>query len=202
MKMKSDVKKARKLIHDLSNRMIVINKAFEIFSSHLPAHRITTLGLNSLDNVLVIIRDLKEVIATLEENTPDSLISTNKLSEYIVSQKMIFEEMCIMKLDIDISKSNSEHVDIPKEEISNLFGLFLEDSALTSATEVKVQIYATNSCFRISLNDDGDGTISKDGENFNKIKESLLKFEAKSNLRSITDVGSSLIIDIPYAKAA
>ena len=200
--MKSDVKKARKLIHDLSNRMIVINKAFEIFSSHLPAHRIKTLGINSLENVLVIIRDLKEVITTLEENTPASVISTNELSEYIISQKMIFEEMCIMKLDIDISKSNSEHVDIPKEEISNVFGLFLEDSALSSATEVKVQIYATNSCFRISLNDDGDGTIPKDGENFNKIKESLLKFEAKSNLRSITDVGSSLIIDIPYAKAA
>jgi len=129
-------------------------------------------GLNSLDNVLVITRDLKEVIGILEENTSGSLIS------------------------------NSEHTDIPKKEISNLFGLFLEDCALNSATEVKVQVYATNSCFRISLNDDGDGKVSKVGENFSKIKESHLKFEAKSNLRSIADVRSSLIIDIPYAKTA
>lgn len=200
--MTSDIKKARALIHDLSNRMTVVNKAFEIFSKHLPSHRLTTMGLESLENAILIIKDLKEVFTSLERQCRSSVISTAELSSYINSQKIMFEEMCAMNLEIDVSDSGNGQIEIPKEEISKLFGLFLEDSALAGSTEVKVQIHATDSIFRISLNDNGDGSISKDGENFIKIQETLNQFAATSNLRSISNIGSSLIIDLPFQNNA
>lgn len=204
--METTVKKARKLVHDLSNRMLVIQKAFEIFAKHLPSHRLTELGANSLERAVDNIKELKQVLAEIEspesqeqEVPANSGDSVQEIFDYILSQKPVYEEMCVMSVTVDSSNITSTHTTVKKEDISKAIELYLEATALSASNELIINIQGTQKLLRVSLSDNGDGELKQTNESILKIIELLESSKVKVKLNSIKDIGSTLLIDAPLS---
>lgn len=200
---KGNLKEAKRLLHDLSNRMIVVDKAYSIFSKHLPSHRLTELGESSLSQALDIIQDLKKELLKIEE--PKELLSNVKftntdteMASFLVSQRDIFEQMCVMSVEFEISKVDAKRISLTNKEVLSIFELFLEDSALANSTQIKIQLHSSPSCFKISISDNSDGSTFSSGVNLKRIEEMLKIHDARCKPRSICDIGSCLILEIPF----
>lgn len=57
------LKEIRRLLHDLSNTMVIIKKAHDVYSKQLPEHKITAISNESMNKTLAIIRELKSITA-------------------------------------------------------------------------------------------------------------------------------------------
>lgn len=204
--MKKDIEQVSQLIHSLCNRMTVIDHLIKFYAKNLPEHRLTEIGVNSLEDAKEEMKQIRNILENLsdsekskETEDSDSLVSLEKWKQKLVESKDQLSEMSIFSIDIAARELPEKSVYVEFEDIQQEIGLYFEEIAMTGATKMDIQMLANDKVLKLSFSDNGDGSLDSKSDNLIKLKNTLQSKDIQTQVRAIPEVGSSLTLNIKIA---
>ena len=194
--MEDDKSKFSGPLHDISNKLVVLKKAYE--KSPGKDEKLYKFGEDALKFITDKIRELKDLTHKANisfDHGPTH--TTNELIEQIKKNIDKLHDMYPLKLKI-LKKTQVElRLPLDPEQFLRVLKLFLEASVVDQSTEVDIIFVQKETHSEIHLQTNGQGELKWGDTLMKSIFLDLEVTQIKSTLKNIQGLGSLLILTPP-----
>ena len=201
--MKQKIEKMAHDLHSLSNRFIVIDKAFEVFAKNVPESRLNELSKKNIDEAKNLVADLKNLcIEMMEVNSEIKDIKEHTQAENhhmlyywymsVTKKKAVLEEMFPIKITFT-EKEIIDSLEYP-DTIDEIFFNTLEYISTLGGTEVMVDIMPSTKKPFIAITDNATEEINESSPEMQSIIGFCNKVDAALDFKSIQGIGNNIKI--------
>ena len=188
-------------IHSLSNRFVVIERAFEMFSKQQPDNKLNGIAGESIQEAMRLMNENKDILESLmnpssEDTNIDKSEAIKSWYQSLHNRNSDLEEMFPITINItdkefEINESSLESNSVYDEILMNT----LEYISTLGGTEVFIDLAATGNKVFLAITDNAQEVVQKDSAEIQSIENFCQKINAQFNFKSIQGIGNNLKIN-------
>lgn len=197
-------KTLRKYIHDLANKIMLVEKAFGTLKKQVPPNRLTDIGARALEETKDTLRHMRRYLIELEATKPApdpaKTYSLNQIRDGISFFRRRWESDFNLKILIpDHIKYGLFHTNIDPKSLIVVIEKALEINALAGASEVEITFNLTTE-FTIEIHHNGKIDMPESLEGLEHFKDAMLPQTVKLEFnRDKSTSSKKLELTIPLA---
>lgn len=195
-------------VHSLSNRFVVIERAFDLFIRQQPDNRLAGIARDSLDNSMELMNEIKAITNELMEQSEkvdhsndQQQISKLSNSEIIkswynelISKDVELQEMFPLKINFTHKGFQCSKHNEYTSTYDEIFMNTLDYICALGGSEVFVDLLVSPNQTFMAITDNASEVVQKDSAEFQSIENFCSKINASFNFKSIQGIGNSFKI--------